>query len=265
MQYNKYELDLTNYVPLKYLNLGKIETSDYYKINIEKVTIINNRHEIIKQTIKDNGYMSISIHGKTLYVHRVIWFHCNGVIPDDLEIDHIDSNRKNNTIDNLQLLTHQQNLLKSAKNRDYSFTKTSYSNKHRVKATDTETGKYQILASLYACRLYYNINCGIVKMCCEKKNNCKSGISKNNNHKIVFEYTDEPLTLVNKHYNRFYKPEEAVVQNQEYMKRKQKKYMSNYHLDRRMTKTIQQYEIDSVTHQIQITDKEFDSIIKEGL
>lgn len=46
---------------------------------------------------------------KKFLVHRVVWECFNGPIPENLDIDHIDGNPKNNSLDNLQPLTHQEN------------------------------------------------------------------------------------------------------------------------------------------------------------
>jgi hypothetical protein len=43
-------------------------------------------------------------------VHRVVWEAFNGPIKDRLEINHKDLNRSNNNLNNLELVTHQQNL-----------------------------------------------------------------------------------------------------------------------------------------------------------
>jgi hypothetical protein len=48
--------------------------------------------------------------------HRLIWEHCNGAIPDDKIIDHIDDNKLNNSISNLQLITKKENSKKSYAN-----------------------------------------------------------------------------------------------------------------------------------------------------
>ena len=44
-----------------------------------------------------------------MLVHRAIWIWHNGEIPKGLEIDHINGNRKDNRIENLRLVTRQQN------------------------------------------------------------------------------------------------------------------------------------------------------------
>ncbi len=43
-------------------------------------------------------------------VHRVVWEAFNGPIPERLEINHKDLDRANNRLDNLELVTHQQNV-----------------------------------------------------------------------------------------------------------------------------------------------------------
>lgn len=62
-----------------------------------------------------NGYRSIFIFKKNYMVHRVIWEMLMGQIPDNMVIDHIDRNPKNNAIENLRLLTRSQNLHNSKK------------------------------------------------------------------------------------------------------------------------------------------------------
>ena len=215
----KYETDLEGYEPLKYLNdCDEIVISNTYKINVKKVIIINSRNQILKFNTGHNGYCSASFHGIARQVHRVVWNHINGIIPNHLEIDHIDENRTNNKIENLQLLTHRENLLKAAKNRNYEFVSKNHQNKHIVKIIDTVTLKIEICPSLYSAAMFSGVNCGIIKMCCDKTNKCKSGISKLNNHKYTFEYTNEKPTLINKRHKRIYEADKAEELNEEYMK-----------------------------------------------
>ena len=53
-------------------------------------------HEVLLSNNSDRKYMR---------VHRLVWETFNGEIPDDLTIDHMDSNKQNNDISNLRLLT----------------------------------------------------------------------------------------------------------------------------------------------------------------
>lgn len=43
-------------------------------------------------------------------LHKLIWLCVNGNIPEGMEINHIDENRGNNSIYNLNLLTHKDNI-----------------------------------------------------------------------------------------------------------------------------------------------------------
>ena len=43
-------------------------------------------------------------------VHRLVWEAFNGPIPGRLEVNHKDLNRTNNRLENLELLTHQENV-----------------------------------------------------------------------------------------------------------------------------------------------------------
>lgn len=60
--------------------------------------------------VLSNRYWAVSIKRSTTYlIHRVIWTLINGPIPDGKDIDHKDTNKLNNKIDNLRLATKTQN------------------------------------------------------------------------------------------------------------------------------------------------------------
>ena len=141
-----------------------------------------------------NGYMMCMVrkHGqngqKSIHVHRFVWECFNGIIPHDKVIDHINDNKEDNRLCNLQLLTHKENCMKSAKNRDYTFTKYNYKKKRCIKAINQITEEVSYYKSMYSTQQHLGINSGIIKMVCEGLNNCKSGISKINGQRYVFEY-----------------------------------------------------------------------------
>lgn len=56
-----------------------------------------------------NGYRCIRIDNYTTTVHRITWVWHNGSIPDGMVIDHINQNRSDNSIENLRLVTRQEN------------------------------------------------------------------------------------------------------------------------------------------------------------
>ena len=63
----------------------------------------------------NSGYQMVHLCKEGNYtrklVHRIIWESFNGPIPERLEINHKDLNKTNNRLDNLELVTHQQNLI----------------------------------------------------------------------------------------------------------------------------------------------------------
>ena len=68
--------------------------------------------------MNNNGYYHFRISDKNLskpknyYIHRFEWECLKGVIPEGFVIDHCDSVKTNNKIENLQLLTVSENVRK---------------------------------------------------------------------------------------------------------------------------------------------------------
>lgn len=58
-----------------------------------------------------HGYVTFKLSGKTTRFHRAVWEVCKGVIPPDMEVDHIDRDKLNNRIENLRLVNSRQNKL----------------------------------------------------------------------------------------------------------------------------------------------------------
>jgi hypothetical protein len=59
--------------------------------------------------LRSDGYMQLKIYSVNYFMHRIIWAYYYSVIPNNLEIDHIDGNKANNMIENLRLATRSQN------------------------------------------------------------------------------------------------------------------------------------------------------------
>lgn len=83
--------------------------------------------------MKSNGYRTVSIFGRPYQVHRIIWMMVHGEIRDDLEIDHRDGVKDNNRIDNLRLVTGQQNQWNHTKAKGYSWDRATAKWQARIK------------------------------------------------------------------------------------------------------------------------------------
>ena len=107
------ETDLTGYEPLKgYEEMG-------YKINIQRGLVINNKRWILARNPVSSGYHISQLPGHgTESVHRLVWKQKYGSIPKDRYVDHIDDNKGNNSITNLQLLTNSENTRKAYANKN---------------------------------------------------------------------------------------------------------------------------------------------------
>lgn len=73
-----------------------------------------------KYTLRNNGYYG-KTNGKRTLMHRDMWEHYNGKIKSGYDIHHIDLNRENNNIDNLEcLLKSEHTRLYSPHNNQYT-------------------------------------------------------------------------------------------------------------------------------------------------
>ena len=170
------------------------ETYDLYAA-AEDGTIINiEKKKKLVGNKKHNGYLSCSVKSKncdkqkTVECHRFIWECFNGKILDDKVIDHCNDDKMDNRLCNLQIMTQQQNCLKSAKKRDYSFVGKNCANKKCVKAINKDTGETTYFNSMYSIKQHLGINAGLVKMVAEGLNYCKSARSKIDGYSYTFEY-----------------------------------------------------------------------------
>jgi len=67
-------------------------------------------NKFLAETDAGKGYLNVHIGCATKYVHRLIAKTFLPNYSEDLDVDHIDKNRSNNNISNLQMLTHADNM-----------------------------------------------------------------------------------------------------------------------------------------------------------
>ncbi len=77
----------------------------------------------MKPTNNGIGYYQIKLrHNKkryNRYVHRLVWITFNGSIPEGYEINHIDHDKSNNSLLNLELVTRSGNMKKAFQKYGY--------------------------------------------------------------------------------------------------------------------------------------------------
>ena len=209
---------------------------DLYAANEAGEVINIVKKDPMKGCKTNNGYMMCAVRKytqrgqKKYYIHRFVWECFHRLIPDGKVIDHINNNKEDNRLCNLQLITQQENCEKSAQERDYTFVAKNHQNKKCVKATNSDTNEVSYYNSLYAVHQHLGINAGIVKMVCEGINHCKTGISKKDNCYYKFEYVkkedmpDNFKKSANKRSNRVPDKDKKKHQKEAMKKWQQKEY-----------------------------------------
>ena len=83
----------------------------------EDGVIFNENGKAIKQQVRKDGYKTFTKYSKSdeclcrceYYSHRFIWESLIGVIPEGMQIDHINGDKGDNRLSNLRLLTPKAN------------------------------------------------------------------------------------------------------------------------------------------------------------
>jgi len=167
------------------------------------------------------GYRTCSISAqgnkkqKSYRVHRAVWETFNGTIEPGMEIDHIDNDKTNNKLCNLQCVTPSINRAR----RNHDFLKDVRKKniidgtKSNIKSINIETSEEHVFKSKSACARYVGCSPALVYLICEGTNR-----SKTFGGKYRFEYTndDVDVTLQNgrsgKKYPRKYHSDEEKKQ-----------------------------------------------------
>ena len=71
----------------------------------------------LKHNIDADGYHRVDIYGKHKKVHRLVYETWGGDIPDGMQVNHINDDKNNNSIDNLYLGTQTQNAFDRVRNK----------------------------------------------------------------------------------------------------------------------------------------------------
>jgi hypothetical protein len=165
-----------------YTNYASDKNGNVINLVIQKFLVAQchkNNYKLIYIRIKPNAQ-------KKYMLHRFIYECHNGLIPSDKEIDHIDNNRSNNKLENLQLLSHRENNNKSNISRNFK-----RNSNVCIKSTCIETGELDHFHSYSSVQRDLGIHSAIVYMICNVENGVKSGKSKIDGKYYRFEFIDK--------------------------------------------------------------------------
>ena len=153
--------------------------------------IMNIRLRNVKKgNLSNSGYLMFTIRlnknkYKSYLSHRFVFECFYNTIEKNQQINHINSNRVDNRIKNLEVLSARENSKKAATNKDTSF----YHKKAKsVLAINLFTKKETNFKSLYSAGKMLGIHIAQVRMICEGIKYCKTATSKINGQKYSFEY-----------------------------------------------------------------------------
>ena len=140
------------------------------------LSLKRNKKRILKLKVSNSDYFMFILYKNGnksyYYVHRFVYETFKGEIPKGMQTDHIDNNKKNNLINNLQLLSPRENQHKS--------------NCKKVISFNIETKEEKIFDSFNKAAEFYQIHKSTVSKNCQKKN--KITKSKKDGKKFQFFY-----------------------------------------------------------------------------
>ena len=162
----------------------------YYQYATSKCgKIINiDLKNIILGNLDHSGYLHCSVRAKntkvrkTVQVHRFVYECYHGIIPDSLVIDHINDERIDNRLCNLQLLTTKENCIKAGKNR------ITRSPPREVVAINLTTGDRHYFSSMSCAGKELGFVPKLIQEICENRR--RSTRSKFDDYWYRFEYLD---------------------------------------------------------------------------
>ncbi|UFM70401.1 HNH endonuclease [Leclercia adecarboxylata] len=113
-----------------------------------------------------SGHHSVSVRGKRIYVHRIVWEIHYGEVPKGMVIDHINGNPDDNRIENLRCVTQQLNMLNKRKqsNNTSGFTGIGFHkqrNKWRATFMDEHLGLFENFIEACEARIVAEVSSGL--------------------------------------------------------------------------------------------------------
>lgn len=131
----------------------------------------------------NKGYLYATIGGKPFRVNRLVYITFVGEIPDGLEVNHIDEDKHNNRLDNLNLLSHGDNVRYGT-----GIERRAAAKNKAVQALDKDGNVVMEFASIMEAQRQ-GFDAGHISKCCRGERKTHKGYiwcfkEKNEHHKI---------------------------------------------------------------------------------
>lgn len=110
----------------------------YWKIQTSNRIKIGDKAGMLGKT----GYYYSSFNGKREYIHRLVYMYHNNSIPKGYIVDHINRNKLDNRIENLRLVTAQENTFNASNTKGYVYSRGRYTARLRVDNKTYYIGNY---------------------------------------------------------------------------------------------------------------------------
>lgn len=80
-----------------------------YKIDLENGNVYNPNGKLLKASKVYNGYLTVTVDGKRRKVHRMVLMSATKCDGNGLQVNHLDGNKENNSINNLEWCSPKEN------------------------------------------------------------------------------------------------------------------------------------------------------------
>ena len=155
--------EIPDYENYKVSNLGRVKSLKFGK------------EKILKNCTDSNGYLSICLSRDSKQhryrIHRLVYESFKGKIPEELVINHIDENIKNNRLTNLEAITPVENSMYGTRLKRISKSLTNNSKISKsIQQVDKSTGNtIKEYPSLREASRQTGIGSGNISQCCSGK------------------------------------------------------------------------------------------------
>lgn len=108
------------------------------KVSLKKIYLIGQ----VAGATHHSGYRTIKINDIPYPAHRLMWVYHNGTIDENLQIDHINGDKTDNSIENLRLVTAQENAFNRSRLNAKGYTWNKKTNKWQAQIKANNIFKY---------------------------------------------------------------------------------------------------------------------------